>query len=298
MVQKTKEQNIKKTPAEPQTETSSAQNEQIYNGPDLEEVERAIRKFQIRRMSPGPASDTAWQDFFETMFAYLRQPAQYLHFSPLIRARVAIEFELDAEKRKSQKIPTDLEEAAFTLLKTIDYRMAQVRSIKGPRQLDKRTLAKIKSSGRIGWPLDCGLITSRFGRRKDPFQPEQHRFHNGIDLAAPPNEPVSAAASGVVTFAGWNRRAGNMVRIKHSNNEESVYAHLSTVLVKVDQEIGRGDVVGLLGRTGRATGHHLHFAFYINGEAVDPLDHLPAVPMSFSASSTHFGTAFGYGEWE
>ncbi len=68
------------------------------------------------------------------------------------------------------------------------------------------------------------------------------------------------------------------------------------IRVKRGQEVVRGEVIGLIGKTGRATGNHLHFAYFKDGQTANPLDYLPSIPMAFS--DTTFGTAFGYGDWQ
>jgi murein DD-endopeptidase MepM/ murein hydrolase activator NlpD len=261
--------------------------------PSLEEVERAIRAFQHQRKSQGPSMDTAWEPFLNTTFAYLNQPAEYLHFSPLIRARVAAEFELDRDQHRSEGAPKELVKAVTVLLGRIDRQVRRLRTLSGKA---RKTLSMSMDgkSGRLSWPLACGLITSGFGMRKDPLNPKRNQFHNGLDLAAPPNEPVYAAASGLVTFAGWGGGAGQMVRIQHAAAQGTLYGHLASVLVQEDQEVSRGQLIGLLGRTGRATGHHLHFAVFDGNQAVNPMEQLASVPMGFSDLTP--GIVFGYGE--
>jgi murein DD-endopeptidase MepM/ murein hydrolase activator NlpD len=270
-----------KKPATPQAPEAS-------RAPTLQQVEQAILAFQKQRMARGPSMDTAWAPFFETLFAYLDQPTQSLSFSPLIRARVAAEFELDFEARSEGGAPPELEEAVGMLLMRIDSRVRQLRAGagKGP---ESRTGRK---DGQLSWPLSYGLITSKFGTRKDPIHPDVTQFHSGVDLAAPPNEPVYAADDGVVVFAGWAGGFGRTVRIHHRGGRETLYGHLSTILAKEDWEVTRGEVIGLLGKSGRATGHHLHFGLYLDGEAVDPLEYLEAIPIGFSDSTP--GILFGY----
>jgi len=256
--------------------------------PRLRQVEQAILAFQKQRKTRGPSMDTAWQPFFDVIFAYLDQPVENLSFSPLIRARVAAEFELDFEQRSEGGAPPDLEEVVGILLTRIDNRVRALRALSGKCRQSTRAKA-----GQLAWPLTCGLITSKFGMRKDPFKPKVERFHNGVDLAAPPNEPVHAADDGVVVFAGWAGGAGRTVRIQHRGGRETLYGHLSTILAKEGWEVTRGEVIGLLGKSGRATGHHLHFAYFLDGDAVDPLEHLEPVAYGFSDSTP--GILFGYG---
>ena len=274
-------------PEEKQPEKKPAA--ETHPGPSLQQVEQAIHTFQKRRMARGPAMDTAWEPFFETLFAYLDQSPKNLSFSPLIRARVAAEFELDFEQRREGGAPPELEEAVGILLMRIDSKMRTLRARtgKGPRP------SVGNKDGQLAWPLTCGLITSKFGLRKDPIKPNVTQFHGGVDLAAPPNEPIYAAADGVVVFAGWAGGSGRTVRIHHRGSRETLYGHMSTILVKEGWEVTRGEVIGLLGKSGRATGHHLHFTFFLDGNAVDPLEHLEPIPIGFSDSTP--GILFGYG---
>jgi murein DD-endopeptidase MepM/ murein hydrolase activator NlpD len=257
--------------------------------PGLRQVEQAILSFQKQRMARGPSMDTAWQPFFDVIFAYLDQAPENLSFSPLIRARVAAEFELDFEQRSEGGASPELEEVVGILLSRIDSKMRVLRARAGT---GRRPSAGVQN-GQLAWPLTCGLITSKFGMRKDPIKPNVEQFHGGVDMAAPPNEPVHAAADGVVVFAGWAGGAGRTVRIQHRGGRETLYGHLSTILAKEGWEVTRGEVIGLLGKSGRATGHHLHFAYFLDGDAVDPMEHLEPIPVGFSDSTP--GILFGYG---
>jgi murein DD-endopeptidase MepM/ murein hydrolase activator NlpD len=97
------------------------------------------------------------------------------------------------------------------------------------------------------------------------------RAHLGVDYAAPTGTPVRSVADGVVDFAGVQNGFGNVVFVKHQNNQTTVYAHLSRINVQRGQSITQGQHVGLVGSTGWATGPHLHFEFRINGVHHDPL---------------------------
>lgn len=256
--------------------------------PSLAEVEKAIRSFQRLRQQGDPAADNAWEPFLQTVFDYMDQPLERLSLSPLIRARVAAEFELDTERRRPAGADPELIRLVDDLLTHIDYRVRRIRSLAGT----SRVMVHTGRDDRMTWPLAFGLITSEFGMRPDPLCPERDQFHQGIDLAAPPHEPVYAAAAGEVIFVGFNGGYGRMVRIRHPGGIETVYAHLAATLVHWEQQVARGQVLGLLGRSGRTTGHHLHFGVYLEGRAVDPIDHLAEIPMSFSDTTP--GTIFGY----
>ncbi len=104
-------------------------------------------------------------------------------------------------------------------------------------------------------------VSSLFGSRVHPVTGEV-RFHQGTDLAAPEGTPVVAAFSGRVEIAGWLGGYGLIVVISHGDTHETRYAHLSEVLVKAGQEVKQGNVIGLVGSTGLATGPHLHFEIW------------------------------------
>ena len=119
------------------------------------------------------------------------------------------------------------------------------------------------------WPLLNFEVTSRFGYRRHPFS-GRVSFHDGIDLAAPEGVPVMAAERGRVIFAGPKAASGNLVVLQHADGYETFYAHLQEVLTVAGVVVGRGQLVGFVGRTGQATGPHLHFKIAHLGSAVDP----------------------------
>ena len=110
-------------------------------------------------------------------------------------------------------------------------------------------------------------------------------MHAGLDFGAPVGSPVRAAADGTIEFAGLASGFGNHVRIKHAGFETS-YSHLSEIpdAIKPGVAVKEGQVIALSGNTGLSTGPHLHFEFYLNGEAVDPLPHFGEEVQSSAAS--------------
>ncbi len=131
-------------------------------------------------------------------------------------------------------------------------------------------LRKVRAAeNRFIWPIH-GRITSPYGWRNLGMGTSP--FHRGIDIAAPWGTPVHASRSGVVIFAGWsNEGYGNLVRIRHSDGDETWYGHFSTILVHVGQYVEQGAVIGREGSTGISTGPHVHFEVHIHGRAVDPM---------------------------
>lgn len=116
----------------------------------------------------------------------------------------------------------------------------------------------------------AGRLTGRFGMRRHPLL-GGYRAHSGVDLAAPAGAPVVATADGIVSFADWRGGYGRMVALLHGGGVETRFAHLSRILVRAGQRVLRGEVVGLVGSTGRSTGAHLHYEVRQHGAAIDPL---------------------------
>jgi murein DD-endopeptidase MepM/ murein hydrolase activator NlpD len=117
-------------------------------------------------------------------------------------------------------------------------------------------------------PVD-GAITSGFGYRDDVGDVGSS-YHQGIDIGAAEGTPVGAAGAGTVVQAGWNGGYGNSVTIDHGNGLETLYGHLSEILVSVGDLVSQLQTIGLVGSTGNSTGPHLHFSVIQNGEMVDP----------------------------
>jgi murein DD-endopeptidase MepM/ murein hydrolase activator NlpD len=133
------------------------------------------------------------------------------------------------------------------------------------------------------WPVN-GRISSIFGLRR--FFNEQERSpHNGLDIAASEGTPVISAAGGTVIDTGDYFFSGNMIFIDHGQGIISLYAHLSEILVKPGDTIKQGDIIGKVGKTGRATGPHLHFAILANQTLIDPVFMLPRNGNQFAETS-------------
>ncbi|MEW6269644.1 MAG: peptidoglycan DD-metalloendopeptidase family protein [Thermodesulfobacteriota bacterium] len=136
--------------------------------------------------------------------------------------------------------------------------------------------------GQLRYPLEFTRITSGFSMSRLHPVLARHRPHYGVDFAAPQGTPVRAMADGVVTHAGWQGQLGRAVRIDHADPSayESVYGHLSRVAssVRVGRKVRRGEIIGYVGRTGLATGPHLHLELNVDGKPVDPLGVLVARP--------------------
>jgi murein DD-endopeptidase MepM/ murein hydrolase activator NlpD len=122
------------------------------------------------------------------------------------------------------------------------------------------------------WPTQ-GWLSSGTGGRADPFTGEAD-FHPGLDISADKGTPVYATADGIVTQAAYSGAYGNLVVIDHKFGIETRYGHLSAFRTQRGQAVKRGDLIGLVGATGRATGPHLHYEVRVSGRILNPLQFL------------------------
>ena len=152
---------------------------------------------------------------------------------------------------------------------------SQVREIESEiLMLTMSNLDSEYSGGIMAWPVPgYTRITSEFGMRLHPIL-HVYKLHTGIDIGAPMRANFIAAADGVVIKAEMNSAYGNMVLIDHGGGISTLYAHGDEIVVKVGQEVKRGDIVLKVGSTGYSTGPHAHFEVRVNGECVQPLNFL------------------------
>jgi len=138
------------------------------------------------------------------------------------------------------------------------------------RKEDFNTFDREKKGRDFSAPL-IGMITSRYGYRVHPVTKRRESFHSGIDIAAREGTPVRASADGTVVTAEYLRNGyGRLVIIEHVKELTTYYGHLAEIGVEKRQKVLRGDVIGTVGRTGNATGPHLHFEVRRGGDACDP----------------------------
>lgn len=122
-------------------------------------------------------------------------------------------------------------------------------------------------------PLRGGYLSSRFGRRMDPFT-GRISHHTGVDYRARTGSPVMSTADGVVTMAKKNGSFGLMIEVNHSFGFKTRYAHLSKMLVRRGSRVKRGEIIGLVGNSGRSTGSHLHYEVMFKKARRDPLHYV------------------------
>lgn len=115
-------------------------------------------------------------------------------------------------------------------------------------------------------------LASGYGVRRDPVYGTM-KFHEGLDFSAPPGTPIYATADGVVKWADWRTSYGNLVEIDHGYNYTTRYAHMSEIIARPGQSVKRGDLIGLVGSTGKSTGPHLHYEVRYRGEPQNPVNY-------------------------
>jgi murein DD-endopeptidase MepM/ murein hydrolase activator NlpD len=148
------------------------------------------------------------------------------------------------------------------LLSGLEDRLQTVRT-----DVDKRN--QLAAATPSIWPTH-GWLSSSMGNRDDPFTGERD-FHPGLDISADKGDPVYATADGKVVSASAAGNYGNLVILEHGYGLETRYGHLSAFKVAAGQTVKRGDLVGLVGSTGRATSSHLHYEVRANGRILNPL---------------------------
>jgi len=153
-------------------------------------------------------------------------------------------------------------------IQSADIRAGMVLFIPGAK-MDKTELRQALGSLFI-WPIS-GKQSSGFGWRNDPFT-KLRSFHAGLDLSVPSGTPVKASSDGKVSATGYNAVYGNFVIVSHGGDYQTMYAHLSRILVKAGASVSQGSYIAMSGNSGRSTGAHLHFAVYKNKRAINPLE--------------------------
>jgi len=153
-------------------------------------------------------------------------------------------------------------------IQSADIKAGMVLFIPGAK-MDKTELRQALGSLFI-WPI-AGKQSSGFGWRNDPFT-KLRSFHAGLDLSVPSGTPVKASSDGKVSATGYNAVYGNFVIISHGGDYQTMYAHLSRILVKNGASVTQGSYIAMSGNSGRSTGAHLHFAVYKNKRAINPLE--------------------------
>ena len=192
-----------------------------------------------------------------------------------------IKDELVKDKENLDKDKIELKKLKEELVKEeeeLEKKLQKIAAQKAATSSDSNNLANSNSSGTVisngSWPVPgYNRVSSPFGYRIHPVLGIK-KLHTGIDIPAPTGTPTVAVSSGTVIYSGVQGSYGNTVMIQHDNGLVSLYAHNSSLVVKVGDQVKKGQVVAKIGSTGRSTGPHLHFEIRVNGTAQNPLNYL------------------------
>ncbi len=155
------------------------------------------------------------------------------------------------------------------LSEQIDNREQQLEvldSILGAKKITSDTFV-------AGLPIKKGWMSSRYGMRTDPFT-GRLAWHAGVDFAGKNGSDIVSVASGVVTWSSKRYGYGLLVEVNHGNGYKTRYAHCDESKVKVGDVVRKGEILALMGSSGRSTGPHVHFEVYKNGRTVDPASYI------------------------
>jgi hypothetical protein len=205
----------------------------------------------------------AWSAFVDDLDQYLARPLPQTPLLELVRARITVEAEWDYDRRRWGSPPPELARAIAARSDRFARRVDTARTL-GYALFAKPAPAKLR------WPVERAGLSSPFGMRFHPLE-GRPRMHNGIDLAATPGKVVSAAAAGWVVRTGWAGGYGLLVEVRHPGDLTTRYGHLSAILCAPGDAVDANQPLGLVGKTGAATGPHLHFEVWRGGEPSDPL---------------------------
>lgn len=206
---------------------------------------------------------------------------------PLGEKSAALQLSVAAEGEGAKNVPLASRSVAFydrdrpvqkldVDKKYVNPPTAAMARIKADRQKVRQALADRLPERRWALPLARpvpGDVSSLFGLKR-VFNGQPRGVHRGLDLRGPQGQPVLACADGRVALTGNLYFSGNVVYINHGEGVFTAYLHLSEILVQNGENVRKGQVVGLVGATGRVTGPHLHLSLLVQGESVDPLPFL------------------------
>ena len=190
------------------------------------------------------------------------------------------EFDFDAPVSQGGPLSNEAEVLAVD---NLDTQLASLSRRLKQRETELSILDQVllgiyndKGARPAGAPIVKGWMSSPFGERVDPISGKK-AWHEGMDFAGAKGSEVIAVANGVVVFAGYRDGYGQMVEISHGKDLRTRYGHHEEVLVHAGQSVKRGDVIALMGSSGRSTGPHVHFEVLKEGRPVNPARYVSAV---------------------
>ncbi len=176
---------------------------------------------------------------------------------------------VDFQAGRSGALVFNLEKDLERMVRQSELQLKSYSDILGILEKEK----KVRDSTPSIRPMKGGFLSSRFGRRMNPFTGRIAR-HVGVDYRARTGTPVMSTADGVVTMAKKKGSFGLVIEVNHGNGFKTRYAHLSKILVKRGKRVKRGEIIGLVGNSGRSTGSHLHYEVIFRKVHRDPLHYV------------------------
>ena len=226
--------------------------------PRFLEVARKVRLNAITG-APMPAAEVrAWGALLDDTDRFATEKADAQWPTDASRVRLQLEGEFQTDAHLFGDIPLAVAERVPRTLRALSKRITALTT--RTRQVDPK---------HFRWPVSPVVISSPYGSRIHPIANEP-RFHAGIDLEVPLEQPVRAAEEGTVVFSAWNGAHGKQVELQHDAHWGTRYSHLDVLLVRPGTMVKQGQVIGLSGQTGLTTGPHLHFELRRDGDALDP----------------------------
>jgi murein DD-endopeptidase MepM/ murein hydrolase activator NlpD len=222
----------------------------------------------------------AWTALATELDRYLARPLPQTPLLELVRVRITVEAEWDYDLRRFGAPPRDVAEAVGARTERFGRRVETARAL-------GFALFKSEPPAKLRWPVEQAGISSLYGMRLHPVE-GRLKMHHGIDLAASSGKVVGSAAKGWVVRTGWAGGHGLIVEVRHPGDLTTRYSHLSAILCTPGDAVEAGHPVGLVGKTGLATGPHLHFEVWRGGEPSDPLPWL-----GIGSATTHASAARG-----
>jgi murein DD-endopeptidase MepM/ murein hydrolase activator NlpD len=227
-------------------------------------AEARQRRLRTRAGAGFPADAAqAWRTLVGELDVYLARPLPQTPLLELVRSEVTLEAEWAYDQRRFGQAPPELAGLVEPRARRLDQRIQAARAI-------GQSMFVERPPGRLRWPLEHAGLSSPFGLRLHPMTGER-QWHAGIDLAAERGRVIGAAGPGYVVRAGWVSGYGMLVEVRHPGELTTRYGHLSAILCTPGDAVEAGQILGLVGQTGLATGPHLHFEVWHGGQPSDPL---------------------------
>ncbi|MES2445483.1 MAG: M23 family metallopeptidase [Pseudomonadota bacterium] len=226
-----------------------------------EEVLEPLRRLEARQVAMAAQARAAGEARYEQTAAQIRRlglsPERYVRNVPLVAGGMGGPLEAaDGDDGTTAAADSDAQfRALFLTWQRLDSLEQTVISIPSMQ------------------PVDHIQFTSTFGVRSDPFRGTA-AMHAGVDIPGAIGTPIYATADGIVGRAGVSGGYGNMVEVNHGRGIQTRYGHMSKILVEPNTRVRRGQMIGLMGSTGRSTGSHLHYEVRVDGKAVNPIPFL------------------------